>query len=67
MAIALYIGLMFVWNILSTTIFSAIDDAMIRVSIHLYMWIKIVFTICVNVGCYFLVRFIIRNKVNLLA
>lgn len=67
MAIALYIGLIFVWNMLSTTVFRAINNMMIEVSIHLYMWVQIVFTIAVDVGCYFLVRFIIKNKVNLLA
>ncbi|MDE7439259.1 MAG: hypothetical protein K2N23_01940 [Clostridia bacterium] len=67
MAIGLYIALMFVWNILSTTVFSGINDAMIEISIHLYMWVRIVFFAAVDVGCYFLVRYIIKNKVNLLA
>ena len=66
-AILLYIGLIFVWNILSQAVFSFIDDKMLEVSIHLYLWVKIVFTCAVDVGCYFIVRYIIRNKVNLLA
>lgn len=66
-AIALYIALIFVWSVINQTIISTIDDKMIEVSIHLYMWVKIVFYALVNVGCYFLVRYIIKNKVNLLA
>lgn len=67
MAVALYIGLIFVWNILNTTIFRQLTVMMLEVSIHLYMWVQIAFTAAVNVGCYFLVRYIIKNKVNLLA
>lgn len=65
-AILLYIGLIFVWNIFSDTALAALDEAMLKVSVHLYMWIKIIFYAAVNVGCYFLVRYIIRNKVNLI-
>ena len=66
-AILLYIALIFIWNILNQTILSNINAKMTEVSIHLTMWINIIFYAGVAVGCYFLVRFVIKNKVNLLA
>lgn len=66
-SILLYIGLMFVWNILSSTIIADINEKMMEISYHLAMWVQIVFNAAVTVGCYFLVRYIIKNKVNLLA
>ncbi len=66
-SILLYIGLMFVWTILNQTIFADINRRMIEVSIHLSMWVQIVLEAAVTVGCYFLVRYIIKNKINLLA
>ena len=66
-AIGLYIGLMFVWSLFSQIAVDPILAKATEVSIHLTMWLRIVFCIGVDVGCYFLVRYIIRNKVNLLA
>ena len=66
-AILLYVGLVFIWQILYSTAISKIQEAMAEVSIHLMMWIDIVVIAAVDVGCYFLVRYIIKNKVNLLA
>ena len=66
-AIGLYVGLMFVWSVLSQIVIDPILEKATEVSIHLTMWLRIVFNAGVNVGCYFLVRHIIRNKVNLLA
>lgn len=66
-SILLYVGIMFFWSILSQTVFADIAELMTRVSYHLTMWVSIVFYAGVNVGCYFLVRHIIKNKVNLLA
>ncbi|MDE6441456.1 MAG: hypothetical protein K2L12_01720 [Clostridia bacterium] len=66
-SILLYVGLMFVWEILSTTIIADINEKMMEISYHLAMWVQIVFDAGVAVGCYFLVRYIIKNKVNLLA
>lgn len=66
-AIMLYIGLLFVWSIFSSVAVDPILEKATEVSIHLTMWIKIIFTAAVDVGCYFLVRHIIKNKVNLLA
>ena len=66
-AIGLYIGLMFLWSTFSQIAITPILEKATQVSIHLTMWLRIVFCIGVDVGCYFLVRYIIRNKVNLLA
>lgn len=66
-AILLYVGLMFVWEILYSTIISKLQTQMLEVSIHLLMWVDIAAIAAVDTGCYFLVRYIIKNKVNLLA
>ncbi len=66
-SVLLYIGLVFVWSVLNQTIFSDINEKMIEVSVHLAMWVQIIFNAAVTVGCYFLVRYIIKNKINLLA
>lgn len=66
-AILLYVGLMFVWEILYSTVIVDIQAKMTEISIHLTMWIDIIVIAGVDVGCYFLVRYIIKNKVNLLA
>jgi len=66
-SILLYVGLVFIWSILNQTIFSDVNEKMIEVSVHLAMWVQIVFNAAVTVGCYFLVRYIIKNKINLLA
>lgn len=65
--ILLYIGIIFVWSILRQTMFSGIEQKMTEVSVHLSAWIQIAFNAAVCVGCYFFVRYIIKNKVNLLA
>ena len=66
MAIWLYIGLMFLWNILKPITVEPILEKATEVSFHLTMWLRIIFSAGVDVGCYFLVRYIIKNKVNLL-
>ncbi|MCM1289501.1 MAG: hypothetical protein NC132_02475 [Corallococcus sp.] len=66
-SVLLYVGLIFLWSVLNTTIIADINYKMTEISIHLTMWVQIVFYAGVNVGCYFLVRYIIRNKINLLA
>ena len=65
-AIALYIGLVFVWSILRQTVVTPILIKATETSVHLTMWLRIIFNAGLTVGCYFLVRYIIRNKVNLL-
>lgn len=65
-AIALYIGLIFTWSLLRELVIGHILNAMANVSIHLMMWVIIAFVAGVAVGCYFITRHIIKNKVNLL-
>ena len=66
-AIALYVGLLFVWSTLNQLVIAPILVKATEVSIHLTMWLKIVFYAAVTVGSYFIVRHIIKNKMNLLA
>ena len=66
-AIALFIGFVFVWSILRQIAVEPVLEKATEVSIHLAMWIRIIFYAAVDVGCYFFVRYIIKNKVNLLA
>lgn len=66
-AIALYIGVIFVWSILSPYVQDPIMEACYKVSVHLGLWIEIAFTAAVGVGCYLIVRYILKNKVNLVA
>ena len=66
-AIGLYIGLMFAWSIFSQIAVDPILALATKVSVHLTAWLSIIFCAAVDVGCYFLVRHIIKNKVNLLA
>lgn len=67
-AVLLYIGIAFVWNMLDTTLISPMLDAITEnVSVHLTMWIQIIFTAALDVGFYLFVRYILKNKVNLIA
>ncbi len=66
-AILIYVGIVFVWSVFNQAIFTHINSSMAEVSIHLAMWVNIVFYAAVSVGCYFFVRYVIKNKVNLLA
>lgn len=65
-AVALYFGGAFVWSIIMSLVGNLIIYHALQVSVHLYMWIEIVFTIAVDLISYFVVRYIIKNKVNLL-
>ena len=65
-AILLYVGLIFGWSILSQFAIEPIFELTTKVSIHFTMWLRIVFNAGITVGCYFIVRYIIRNKINLL-
>ena len=66
-AIWLYVGLIFAWSIVRQTAFGPLLEKITEISIHLTMWLRIIFSLGVAVGCYFIVRHIIKNKVNLLA
>ena len=67
-AVLMFLGSAFVLSLLNTTLISPMLDAITNnVSIHLTMWIQIIVIAAVNVGCYLFVRYVLRNKVNLIA
>ena len=65
--ILLYVGIMFVWSIFSNVAITPLLIKTTEVSLHLTMWLRIIFCAALDVGCYFIVRHIIKNKINLLA
>lgn len=65
-AVAIYIGIMFAWGILSQFTYDPILLAASEVSMHLYFWIEIIFNLVVEVVCYIVVRYILKNKINLI-
>lgn len=65
-AILLFVGLVFVCSILNQLAVTPLLEKTTEISIHLTLWLKIVFYTAVDIGCYFLVRYIIKNKVNLI-
>lgn len=67
-AVLLYIGIAFAWSMLDTTLISPmLENITENVSPHLTMWLEIIFTAALDVGCYLFVRYILKNKVNLIA
>ena len=65
--ILLYVGIIFAWSTLHQLAIAPLLELTTKVSIHLTMWLIIIFCAGVGVGCYFIVRYIIKNKVNLIA
>ena len=64
----IFIGLWIAWNFLDNVLLSPMMSRLaVEVSPHLSMWITIVFYAAVDVGCFLLIRYILRNKVNLIA
>lgn len=66
-AVMLYVGGAFVWSLFSSMVGDRLLWAAAEISIHLEIWIEIVFAFVVDVVCYCVVRYIIKNKVNLIA
>ncbi|MGN0817457.1 MAG: hypothetical protein ACI4L9_00685 [Candidatus Coproplasma sp.] len=67
-AVLLYIGIAFVWSMLDTTLISPmLDNLSTNVSPHLTIWLEIIFTAAIDVVSYLVVRYILKNKVNLIA
>ncbi len=66
-AVMLYVGGAFVWSLFSSMVVEELLWAAAEISIHLKIWIEIVFTFVVDVVCYCVVSYIIKNKVNLIA
>lgn len=63
----IFIGLYFVVNSVSSMLLVTIVEFIINVSPHLIMWLFIIIFAGIDVGCFFLIRYILRNKVNLIA
>lgn len=64
---ALLICVYFVWNILSTVLMIPLSALSQAVSPHLTNWITIVLYAGVDAGCFFLIKYMLKNKVNLIA
>ena len=64
---AIAFGVYIVGNVLSATVLSPIMERASEVSLHLTAWIYIILVVLIDVGCWFLIRYILKNKVNLIA
>ena len=60
-------GVYIVANVLNVTVLSPIMELASQVSPHLSVWINIILVVLIDVGCWFLIRYILKNKVNLIA
>ncbi len=60
--IAVYIA----YQMLTLYALTPIYEAAAEVSEHLYMWLQIVLVAAVDAGCFFLVRYVLKNRVNLI-
>jgi hypothetical protein len=65
-AIVIFIVGAIIWNQINLYAWTPFLKSMTEISIHLYIWIRIVATLAVEVACYFVTRYIIKNKVNLI-
>lgn len=63
----IFIGFYFVVNSVSSMLIGPMILFIMDVSPHLVMWIYILGAAAVDVGCFFLIRYILKNKVNLIA
>lgn len=60
-------GVYIVGSVLNATALNPILELASEVSYHLSIWIYIILIALIDVGCWFLVRYILKNKVNLIA
>ncbi len=60
------IGVNFVASLLNSLCLTPIENACVEVSPHLAIWVDIILYAALDVTFYFVVRYIIRNKVNLI-
>lgn len=67
MIFAIYFGGSFICGIVSSVVVQPLNELMMAVSIHLVMWMNILFYLAVDVGCFFIVRYILTHKVNMTA
>ena len=66
MTFLIVLGLYFVGEILSITALTPVLDAAFEVSEHLCLWIEILLVAALDVGSFLLVRYILKEKVNLI-
>lgn len=67
MIFLIFIGLYFVSNSILAVLLELIFVFISMVSPHLAIWLYIAIVAGLDVGCFFYIRFILKNKVNLLA
>ena len=67
LTLLLAFGVYIVGSVLSATVLNPILERASEVSPHLSVWINIILVALIDVGCWFLVRYILKNKVNLIA
>lgn len=63
----IFIGVYFVGNSLVSVLLIPMLAFIANASPHLVIWIYILIIAAIDVGCFFLIRYILRNKVNLIA
>lgn len=66
MTFAIAIAAYIVVQMLALFCIQPIYDAAEEVSRHLLLWVQILLYAAVDAGCFFLIRYILRNKVNLI-
>ena len=66
MMFVIIVALYIVGQMLSLYAVQPIYEAAAKVSVHLYLWLEIFLVTAIDVGCFFLVRYILKNKVNLI-
>lgn len=66
MTFVIVIGLYIVYQMLALYAMTPIYEAAEKVSVHLYMWVQILLVGVIDAGSFFLIRYILRNKVNLI-
>lgn len=64
---AILIGVYFVWNVASSLLLYPLSVLSESVSPHLTNWLVTAIYAGVDVGCFFFIRYILKNKVNLIA
>lgn len=67
MIFLIYFGGAFICGIVSSLVVEPLMGLMAEVSYHLSMWMSILFYVAVDVGCFFIVRYILTHKVNMTA
>lgn len=66
MTFVIILALYIVGQMLSLYALTPIYSMAFETSVHLYTWIQIILVTALDIGCFFLVRYILKNKVNLI-